>query len=366
MKADVIQWVEGHTGHKPVCKETLNHPDLIALASGLDVYENTPEAYRRAYQSLGIDLINRVPLANAPAPTRPRSARPHPDNTDYELSHLGVYDTAARMRYSCKDEDELWDFDISRMELDDLITPVPHPCDRTDIRRREGSLGNIGAYFPMLYTTLFMWPVELLGWEVFMLAAFEEPERFFNHVLRPCIEKSRRLVEEIVEGSSLNVIFVHDDICDARGPVFPPDWYETWIFPHYSRILEPAVRAGRKIVLVADGNVARFLPRLKSLGFAGLMFECPATPLEKVLESYPEATDLLIGGIDTVKLSTGTPDDVTEMVHEVMKLTAGRPGFALSSCGGIHGDIPLENLEAYFDTRALYGINSKDWRSGRA
>ncbi len=52
------------TGKRP-CKETLNHAALISRVSGLDVYEHTPEAFRRAYAALGIDIINRVPLDNA-------------------------------------------------------------------------------------------------------------------------------------------------------------------------------------------------------------------------------------------------------------------------------------------------------------
>lgn len=66
MRADVLAWAAGCTPSKLITKETLNHPGLIELVSGLDVTQETPEAYRRAYIALGIDLLNRVPL------------RPHP------------------------------------------------------------------------------------------------------------------------------------------------------------------------------------------------------------------------------------------------------------------------------------------------
>jgi hypothetical protein len=32
------------------------------------------------------------------------------------------------------------------------------------------------------------------------------------------------------------------------------------------------------------------------------------------------------------------------------------PGFVLGASGGIHGDVPVENLVAYFETRDRMGI----------
>jgi len=363
MRTDVLNWAAGKQGGKRISKETLNHRGLIEMVSGLDVYEHTQEAFFRAYQALGIDIINRVPLQNAPEPTTPGTTRKHPFNSDYEFSPLGVYDTACRMTYPCADADDVWTVDMQRMSYTDLVLPPPHSCDINDIKARAAALGDIGCYYPMLYTTLFMWPVEVFGWEIFMSAAFEEPERFFETVLQPCIAKSRALVEAMVRGSSNPVIYVHDDLCDGRGPVFPPGWYEEYIFPHYAGILAPARSAGRKVVLVVDGNVSAFLPRLVELGFDGLMFENPATPLDAVLAAFDRPDHLLIGGIETVKLTNGTPDDVREMVRSVQRKTANRPGFAFASCGGLHGNIPMENLEAYFDTRAEYGVNPVDWRT---
>lgn len=363
MKAEALAWASGLPSTKRISKETLNHRPLIEAVSGLDAYRHTPEAYRRAYEALGIDLVNRVPTENAPAPTPEGSVRPHPAHPDYDLAPLGVYDTACRRRYACRDADEVWSFDIRRVRYTDLITPVPHPCDAADIALREQALGTVGLYYPMLYTTLFMWPVELFGWEVFMTAAMEDPDRFHEQILLPCSRLSRGLVAEIVSGCDSPLLFVHDDLCDARGPVFPPDWCERYIFPHYADILEPARAAGRRIVLVADGNLTAFLPRLHALGFDGLMFESPATPLERVLDVFDRPDHLLVGGIETLTLTCGTPAEVADHVRRVCTLTTDRPGLALASGGGLHSNIPMANLEAYFDARAEYGFTPSDWRT---
>jgi hypothetical protein len=138
-----------------------------------------------------------------------------------------------------------------------------------------------------------------------MLAAATEPERFAEHVLKPCAAKSAALVAELVRTES-PFVFVHDDLASATGPVFAPAWYDEFIFPLYPVILAPARAAGKKLILVADGNMTAFLPQIAAL-FDGFMCENPATPLESVIEHFGRPGKFIIGGIETVRLSTGAP-----------------------------------------------------------
>ncbi|MEI8352362.1 MAG: uroporphyrinogen decarboxylase family protein [bacterium] len=361
MKQDALNFGAGSPTVKRVSKETLNHRGLVELVSGLDAYAHTAEAYRRAYEALGIDLINRVPLENAPPPTPPGERRTHSRNADYDLTALGVYDTASRRVWPCREPDDLWRFDVAGLRYEQLVTPVPHPVSAADARARQAALGEIGLYYPMLYTTLFMWPVETFGWELFMLAAAEAPARFAEHVLKPCAAKSTELVAELAR-TDLPFVFVHDDLASATGPVLAPAWYDEFIFPLYPAILAPARGAGKKVILVADGNMTAFLPRITEL-FDGFMCENPATPLEAVIEYFGRPGKFLIGGIETVRLAIGAPAEVRDMVLQLHAKTRHLPGFAMASCGGLHGDIPLANLEAYFDARAAIGVTPRDWRT---
>lgn len=361
MLDDVLKWAAGQGPAKRPSKETLNHPALIEFVSGLNAFMDTIEAYRRTYEALGIDIINRIPLENAPAATPPGQKRKDPARP-YEYVHLGVYDTALRTRYMCGDPDEVWDLDVEGIAYEDLVVPVPHPCRKDDIADRQNALGHAGLYYPMLYTTLFMWPVETLGWEVFMTAAALEPERFGRHFIAPCVNKSIKIIGEMLAGDHNPFVFLHDDLADANGPVFAPDWYENYIFPHYPEIFAPAKKAGRKIILVADGNMTAFLPRLVELGVDGLMFETPATPLEAVIEHFGSPGRFFIGGIETGTMTFVEPRQVREMTLACGEKCMPCPGFAMASSGGLHGNIPMANLEAYFDARAELGITPRDWR----
>lgn len=362
MKSGVLKWAAGEKPGKMLSKETLNHSGLIERVSGLDVYRHTRDAYLRAYEALGIDLVNRVPLENAPPPTPPGSTRDHPMRP-YRLSHLGVFDTAIRHTYPCRTPDDVWRQEWDSLRLGDLILPVPHACDAEDIRTRESALADVGMYYPMYYTTLFMWGVEVLGWEIFMTAAATEPKRFHDHFLLPCLEQSKRIVGQIARASQSPLIFLHDDLASATGPVFRPAWYDEFIFPHYPEIFAEAKRYGKKVILVADGNMTAFLDRLIGVGVNGLMFESPATPLECVLEHFGSPGRFAIGGIDTVVLTAGTPSQVRDMVLGLAREVEHCPGFAIASGGGLHGNVPMPNLEAYFDARAEIGATPLDWRT---
>jgi len=359
MKQDVLALAEGRIPHKRPAKDTLNHAELIRLASGLDPYRQTPEAYREAYRSLGIDLINRVPTENAPPPLAPGEVREI--GGDYAEAHLGLYDSVSRRRYPFATVEEFWRAPPLRLRYRELRTPSPHPIDPLDIGRRAALLGDIGLYYCMLYTTLFMWGVEYLGWEVFLLAAALDPAGFDEKFLQPAFDASLALIEELAAVDS-PFVFCHDDLADGRGPVLAPAWYERYILPRYEALWEPVKRRGKKLVFVADGNMEPFLADLRRAGADGVMLENPATDFERILEVFGDR--VVIGGVETRVLERGSPAEVRRHVTEVHRRTAGVRGFVMSTPGGIHGSIPLENLEAYFDARVQTGHTPAGWRRG--
>ena len=95
----------------------------------------------------------------------------------------------------------------------------------------------------------------------------------------------------------------------------------------------------------------------------GLQFESPATPLYAVIEHFGAAGRFFIGGIATRTLTFGTPDEIRRMVYNLCERAGPCPGFAMASGGGLHSNIPLANLAAYFDARAEVGATPADWRT---
>jgi len=357
MKADVLAAASGKMTSKRPSKETLNHPGIVALASGLDPFKETCQAYLRAYEALGIDIVNRVPLENAPLPIPPGTVTDL--GNGYRATPLGVYDTVCRHRFPFEDADEFWAAKDISLDYDSLIVPVPHRLSTEEIRLRQQTLGERGVYYYMLYTTFFMWGVEYLGWEVFMTAAMLDPEGFNEKFLEPAFRASLAHIEELSLAES-PFVFLHDDLADARGPVFPPSWYDTYILPRYAELFVPVRNAGKKIIFVADGNMSHFLHPLRELGVDGVMFENPATDFGSIIEVFGDR--MVMGGMDTKVLTFAAPDEIRKALSELAAMVRGIPGFAISSPGGLHGNIPLENLEAYFDARSDEGFTPQGWR----
>ncbi len=359
MKSDVLDLVAGRHPRNGPSKETLNHPGLIELVTGLDPYADAPRAFRRAYAKLGIDIINRVPDRPAPPPAPKGETRDL--GNGYVAAHLGVYDTVTRHDYPFSSVDEFLDADLDDINLDysKLMTPVPHTPDPDDIRHRQSLLGDIGIYYYQIYTTLFMWGVEYLGWEVFLLAGGLAPDTLDRLLLQPGFEASRRIITTL-SLTECPFVFCHDDLADKRGPVFPPEWYETYIFPRYPGLFAPAKAAGKKVIFVADGNMEPFFESILSADVDGVMFENPATNFEAILQAFGDR--IIIGGIDTGLLQSGTPEAIRNHVFEVNEKTAETPGFVMSTPGGLHGNLPLENLIAYFDARVESRHTLKDWK----
>lgn len=357
MRNDVLALANLQFPGKRPSKETLNHPGLIELASGLNPYTETREAYLRAYESLGIDIINRVPEENAPEALCPGESLDM--GNGYKKSYLGLYDTYCRCKYPFEDVDDFFDAGDIKLDYQELITPVPHRLDKKEIERKMNLLGDTGLYYYMLYTTLFMWGVEYLGWEVFMLASSIDPEGFREKFLDVAFRKSLEAIEVLASVDS-PFVFVHDDLANARGPVFSPKWYDTYVFPRYCELWAPAKKTGKKVIFVADGNMAELIKPLKETGIDGVMLENPATDFQLILKEFGDR--IIIGGVETNILTFGTPEEIEKHVTEVHEKTEGIPGFVLSTPGGIHGNIPLANLEAYFDTRARLGYTPESWR----
>lgn len=213
MYTDVSNWLAGRPTRKRVSKETLNHPGIIELVTGLDPFEETPAAYLGAYEALGIDIINTVPEEKAPPPVTPGEVNWLKDGRVQE-TYLGVFNSTSRVRYPYETVEAFWEADVSALEYAGLDLPGSQymmPCTREAIERKMALVGGIGIYYYQIYTTLFMWGVEALGWEVFMLAAGMDAERFDRHFLEPMFGKTRDILTMLSQIDT-PYVFCHDDI----------------------------------------------------------------------------------------------------------------------------------------------------------
>lgn len=352
MRRDVLNALSGRFPDRIPCKETLNHPGIIERVTGRDAFEQPVPAFCEAWQKLGID-IHAAPPESVRRPAVPGGTWVE-DNTIY--ADIGVLPTSMPIEHCPEiakiNDDWVYEYNPEQdgFDRDHRVAEL-----RGANRNFRNHCGPEAIHYHLYYTTLFMWPVVTLGWEGFMTAAALDPERFDRHFWEPWARISRKHVETLCQ-SEEDVIFVHDDLTMSTGPVFAPEYYDRYIFSRYPWILEPVLTSGKKLIYVIDGNCDVFLEKLLEFPIAGLMFESPATPLQRVLDTWGKAGRGFIGGIETAVLSMATEDEVANHTRSVIEKCREHPGFMISSCGGLHGDIPLNNIITYFRTRDSMGI----------
>lgn len=375
MKIDVLNALSGKFPETIPCKETLNHPGFMEYITGINPFENTPLSFRLSWEKLGIDIHVSLPKTNV---RYPEVAEVSWREGRLRLSNMGVYPTSTVeeycpgmekseidwiLKYDTSRDGFLEEKDEGKLPEYDLQASFRPECGL----QGEGHLGTIkqlrkldrefrldfgdkAVWYHNYYTTLFMFPVVTFGWESFLLGALSFPVEFDEKLWKPWCELSRKYAE-VAATLETEVVFFHDDLVSGTGAYFDMDFYEKYIFSRYNYILEPCVNAGKKIVYICDGNMDVFLERLLQFPIDGLMFENPATSFERVLDTWGKAGRGFIGGISTGILTHGTPEQVKDHTLEVIKAGKEYPGFIISSCGGLHGNIPLENMKAYFSAR---------------
>ncbi len=152
MKTDVLNWLDGRPTVKRPSKETLNHPGIIELVTGRDVYAETPAAYQEAYEALGIDIINVVPEQNAPTPISPGEVVMQHGGRVQE-SYLGVFNTTSRIRFPYATVEAFWEADMAALDYAALDLPGAQymmACRREVIERKMARAGDVGLYYYQL------------------------------------------------------------------------------------------------------------------------------------------------------------------------------------------------------------------------
>jgi hypothetical protein len=329
--------------------EVLEHPALIRDVTGIDPYTRPLEAWPRACEALDIDWIVDVP------------------RTTFRFAPgEEVRDLGGGMRvteWGCSGS--LWAAETSFPSVEDVLAYRPLEDDRgarvlqpayQDERRRgarqaQGIAGDAVLVTGLYYTLLFQFCIMIFGWERFLEAAAVDPGTFAL-VLDQLAVASRANIEAWAADDD-PVLFVHDDVAVTRGLVFSPSWYRRELLPRYERILEPAFRAGKTVVLVSDGRFEELVDDLFAIGIQGVMID-HTNDLAAILARHG-GRRIVVGSIDTAILTRGHVDDIRTAVQRAMDLGRDCPGFFLKAAGDIPHNVPLENAYAYVNARREFG-----------
>ena len=193
------------------------------------------------------------------------------------------------------------------------------------------------------YNTIFSWPILTFGWEMFLLAAALDEERF-DQVLEGFFQVSLTAYRAQAE-CGCPVFISHDDIVWTQGAVFRPEWYRRHVFPRYRELWRPLKEAGIILLFCSDGDYTEFIDDLADCGADGFIFE-PMTDLRYVVERYGQ-DKVIIGNVDCRVLMRGGRDEIWAEVQRCADLGRDCPGYFFAVGNHIPYNIPVENIEVY-------------------
>lgn len=203
-----------------------------------------------------------------------------------------------------------------------------------------------------IYETLFMWPIELFGWEMFMITAMQEPDEF-GRLLGRFAQISAKYASAWAAVDGVELFHSHDDLATTRGPVFNPEWYRRYIFPLYPKIWQPIKDKGIKVLFRGDGNMDEFVDDLVRCGADGFWFR-RETNLKQIAEKYGK-DKIIVGNISTQVLTFKGKEEIESEVKRCAREMHDCPGYFLNVAGDMPYNVPTENIEFLFEAIKKYG-----------
>lgn len=194
-----------------------------------------------------------------------------------------------------------------------------------------------------VYVTCVSGLIEVFGWEMLLLAAGVDPERF-GRLTERYADWSLQFFEALAE-ADVPVVMVHDDIVWSSGPFIRPEWYREFVFPAHARLVRPLLDSGKKVLFTSDGDYTMFVEDIAAVGVHGFVLE-PLTDMKYVAERYGK-THAIIGNADTRILLRGDRAEIKAEVERCMSIGKDCPGFFMAVGNHIPYNTPIESALYY-------------------
>ncbi|MHB9037525.1 MAG: uroporphyrinogen decarboxylase family protein [Armatimonadota bacterium] len=192
---------------------------------------------------------------------------------------------------------------------------------------------------------------QIRGYEEFLADTLSQPD-ICECILDNICERNFRIAEEAARAGA-DIIRTGDDVANQISLMFSPDTWRKLIKSRWAKVYKAALRIKPDIQIWyhSDGNIIDIISELIDIGVTILN---PVQPeCLDVAEVKNKFGDKLVldGTIGTqTVMPFGTPDEVRETVR-TMKRAAGRDGaLILSPTHILEPEVPLENIEAFFET----------------
>jgi uroporphyrinogen decarboxylase len=216
-----------------------------------------------------------------------------------------------------------------------------------------GGMGVIGQYGDIFTMT---W--EMMGFETFSMAIFEQPElvRALNNTLGEIVLS---MFEYFAGCNNVDVIWYSDDIAYVSGLMVSPGVLREYFFPWLRRIGNLARQSGKPFIYHTDGLLYDVMEEIIDCGVDALHpIEPKAMDLAEVKRRYGHRL-CLMGHVDVDMLSRGSVEEVRRQVRHNIDVAAYNGGYCAGSGNSIPEYVKFENYLAMLRAAEEFGDNRK-------
>jgi len=213
------------------------------------------------------------------------------------------------------------------------------------------TLRHMRAAFPCPVGAYVIGPLTLAG----LLAGANElavqsilDESFFQGVLEFSYGVVLRYAQALQEAGADTIM-----VLEPTAVIFGPEAFRRHLAPLYRELV--GILDDVEVILHVCGNTHHLIPEMRRCGVVGLS-------LDSVVDLPRVARDgeglLLLGNVSPVAMLSEAPEHIYRITYELLEGMKDYPYFILSTGCDLPQDVPLENIEAFFQA-------GRDWRVER-
>lgn len=192
--------------------------------------------------------------------------------------------------------------------------------------------------------------------EHFLMGLILDPD-LIHRYLDARLRITLMLLEETLK---LGVDGVHGgyDWASARGPMFSPQHFATFVFPRLRQITDLCHQYGVPYVKHTDGNVNKLLDGMIAAGVDGFQAIEPRANMDiaRLKQTYGNRLTL-IGNVDcSTVLVDGPIEAVKTQTKQIIEAAAPGGGFLLSTSNSVHPGVKPAYYLAMLETARTVGV----------
>lgn len=323
-KAAYVPIVE--LGIHPKIKERLLGRPVVSLKDDVDFWHQAGYDYIKLqpqadFNPARIGLSDRVTFKDG--------------SLSYNWAHEGKGVITNRDEFERYQFPKRSEFDYSNFEQ--VKSLLPHGM---------GVIGQYGDIFTMTW--------EMMGFEAFSMALFENPE-----LIQALNDKLGELVlsmfEYFADCEAVDVLWYSDDIAFTNGLLMSPEVLRQYIFPWLKKIGDLAKKSGKPLIYHTDGILYDVFEDIIACGVDAIHpIEPKSMQIAEVKQRYGDRL-CLIGHVDVDLLCRGTKAEIRQQVKYNIETAGFNGGYCAGSGNSIPDYVDFENYIAMNNAAREFG-----------